>query len=370
MLNLQSHQPIVGLDIGSSAVKAVEIKPSGKRWQLLRCGLKRLPPDVIEDGRIVEMDGAVQTITDLFSENGIKTRRVAISVSGPSVIIKKIQLSPMTELELEDQIALEAEEYIPFDIEDVHLDFQILGQDNESMDVLLTACKKELINSHLEAMERAGLQPKICDLDLFCIANAYESFLSPPAPKKKKSKKKSPEEDKVGVVETVALVNAGATSLNITILQDGLPAFTRDHAFGGNQLVHSCQSRYDISLEEAERLPFLDGDSEEMHRYGGYQTQIVVPFLEQMAQQIRQSIDFHKGGNPGFGTAKILLSGGCAMLPEAELIIGDKIGIPTHKTDLLDRIQVPKNLQSSLFAQGAGSRFMVALGLALRGDMP
>lgn len=363
MLNLQSRQPIVGLDIGSSAIKVVEIKPSGKKWQLLRCGIKPISPEIVEEGRIVDMDGAVRAITDLFAESGIKTRRVAISMSGPSVIIKKIQLANMTELDLEDQIALEAEEYIPFDIDDVHIDFQILKQADEGMDVLLTACKKELINSYLEAMEKSGLEPRVCDLDLFCIANAYETFLRPPPARKKKGEEE-------GASGTVALVNAGATNINITIVQNGLPSFTRDHAFGGNQLVHVAQSRYGISMEAAARLPYLDGGSEEMQRFPGYQEQVVIPFLEQMAQQIRQSIDFHKSSHPNSGTSEIHLSGGCALLPEADQIIGDKIGIPTRRVELFGNVRVPKSLRELIVTKGTGPQFMVAMGLALRSDLP
>ena len=315
------------------------------------------------DGQIKQPEIVAHVIKNLLSEANITTKQAAISLGGPSVIIKKIQLTSMTELELEDQISLEAEEYIPFDIDEVYLDFQILSQDTEQMDVLLTACKKELINNHLETINQAGLIPKICDLDLFCIANAYQTFVQP-----KRVVTKNSEE------ETIVLVNIGSSFLNITILQNGVPGYIRDHTPGCRHVIQECQQRYGISKIEAEQLPFIASQTgASTSELLDFQTEVITPFLEQVTQQIGQSISFHQSSNPNQPVTRVSLSGGGALFPNSVSFIHDRLDIPVDVADPL--LQLANNTQkkgeSSIIPslpQNASPRLMVALGLALRGN--
>ncbi|MEO5363549.1 MAG: pilus assembly protein PilM [Magnetococcus sp. DMHC-8] len=364
-----THQPVVGLDIGSSAIKVAEIQRTGKAWQLLHCGIQPLPPEAVVDGQIKQAEVVTQAIRELLATTGITTRQTALSLGGSSIITKKIQTASMTELDLEDQIALEAEEYIPFDIDEVNLDFQILGQTGETMDVLLTACKKELILGHTEVIRQAGLDPQVCDLDLFCLINACQTLLQTgptPAPT-------GPTPNPAA--GAIALVNIGTTFLNMAIMTpDGLPGYIRDHSLGCRQIIHEIKTRGDLGWTEAEQRLIMP------EQQGGHhsdplaiQTEIVLPFLEQVAQQIRQAVGFHKTGHPDQPVTLICLSGGGALLPNAATAIQEHLGLPTRVAEpfanLTYRPRRGKPQNTSLEQlHPVAPRFMVALGLALRGE--
>jgi type IV pilus assembly protein PilM len=233
----KKYKPIIGLDIGTTAIRAVEIRPVGSSWRLHRWGNQPIPPDAVADGKIKNSEEVVVALQTLFAKTDFSTKRVALSVGGPSVVIKSIQLPFMTEMDLEDQISLEAEEHIPFGIDDVHLDFQILSQDEENMNVLLTACKKESLDAYLKVVEEAELKAVVCDLEICCLVNAHEAFISPgifaPLEKKKKVKKKDKKKPETKVApRVISLVNCGGSYLNVVILLDGIPIFNRDYMFG------------------------------------------------------------------------------------------------------------------------------------------
>ncbi|MBF0160814.1 MAG: type IV pilus assembly protein PilM [Magnetococcales bacterium] len=378
------HRPVVGLDIGSSAIKVAEIKRSGKQWQLLHCGMQPLAPDAVIDGHIKQPELVTQAIKEVLASSGITTQQTAISLSGTSVITKKIQMTRMTELDLEEQIALEAEEYIPFDIDDVHLDFQILSQQEESMEVLLTACKKEVIHNHTEVIRQAGLQPQVCDLDLFCLVNAYTAFVGPlektvslqqPAERKTTLPKASARTHDQPM-ETVVLVNLGATFLNIAMVtSQGLPGYIRDHALGCRQLIQEIQSRYDLSWAAAEQRLIMPEQENPRHSAStDLRNEAINPFLEQVVQQIRQAISFHKTGTQEQPITAVCLSGGGALLANAAPFISEQLELPVQTATFANlthpRSRGKPGSGSASLIQQMAPRFMVALGLALRGDMP
>ena len=378
------HRPVVGLDIGSSAIKVAEMQRSGNRWHLLHVGIQPLVPDAVVDGQIKQPELVTQAIKELLASSGITTKQTALSLGGASVITKKIQMASMTELDLEDQIALEAEEYIPFDIEEVHLDFQILSQQDEGMEVLLTACKKEVIHNHTEVIRQAGLQPQVCDLDLFCLINAYTTFVQPfiPAgglrlPTTKTSNKTTDSGDGSSQeMGTTVIVNLGAAFLNIAMITPhGLPGYIRDHALGGRQLIQEIKTRYDMSWAEAEQWLIVPEQSEKGHSVSvDLQTEAIAPFLEQVVQQIRQAISFHRTGNLEQPVTAICLAGGCALLTNAAAFIGERLELPVHTAEPFAnlthrRSRGKQESEQAALLQHLGPRFMVALGLALRGDM-
>ncbi|MEO5376933.1 MAG: pilus assembly protein PilM [Magnetococcus sp. DMHC-6] len=347
---------IIGLDIGSNAIKAVELKPSGKKWQLHKYGIKSIPQEAIVNSQIKDMEGVARTIRELMAEAHFTSKQVAISVSGSAVIVKKIQVGAMSLLDLEDQIPLEAEEYIPFDIEEVHLDFQVLGQHDEQMDVLLTACKKDLINQRLEAVETAGLQAKICDLDLFCLANSFELILRAPS----------------DIENAMALVNIGASLTNITILIGSDPIFTRDHLFGANLLTKEIQQRYELSYSEAELLQSRAATNQKDNKENNpiphdYQEEVVRPFFEQLGRQIGQSIDFYKANHPQKPVKAVLISGGGGLTPGLGDFLTEQLGIETRLANPFDGIKLNDSVKKDPILTAMGPRFMIAVGLALRG---
>ncbi|MEO5348333.1 MAG: type IV pilus assembly protein PilM [Magnetococcus sp. YQC-3] len=375
------HRPVVGLDIGSSSIKMAEIRRSGRQWELLHCGVCPLPPDAVVEGQIKQPETVTQAIRELLAANNVTNKQAAISLGGASVITKKIQMTPMTELDLEDQIALEAEEYIPFDIEEVSLDFQIIDQHPESMDVLLTACKKEIVQSHTEVVRQAGLEPRVCDLDLFCLINAYQAFIQPHAPVTPRSPTAENRSGKpaTGIPQekqSIALVNMGTNFLNIAIVtNNGLPGYIRDHSLGGRQVINEIKTRHDISWAEAERLLIMpEGAGERHSEPANLQTDIVQPFLEQVTQQIRQAINFHRTGNPEQPVAAVALAGGCALWANAAAFIMEHLDLPVQTADPFAnlthrRLQGKQETEKTTPILQMAPRFMVALGLALRGDM-
>src|SRR5690242_3144049 len=224
MALFKKSKGLVGLDVGSNAIKAVELKPiKGGGHQVVALGIEPLAPEAIVDGTILDAAVVIDTISKLFRDAHIKTKDVAVSVSGNAVIIKKITLPAMTEDELSESIQWEAEQYIPFDIEDVNIDYQILGQGAENMDVLLVAAKKDKINDYTSVISQAGLTPVLVDVDAFAMQGAYEANYDVP-------------ED-----EVVALVNIGASIMNINILRGGSSVFWRDISSGGNKYTEEIQ---------------------------------------------------------------------------------------------------------------------------------
>ena len=238
MLGLGRSKQVVGLDIGSSAIKAVELKRVGKELEVSRLAMEVLPPEIVVDGAIVDPGHVSNSIAKIFSENKIGSKQVATSVSGHSVIVKRLSLQTMTDEELEGAIQMEAGQHIPFDIAEVNLDYQVLepGPDSAAMDVLLVAVKKDKILNYTNVLTLAGKPPAIVDIDAFALQNAYEYNYEP-------------EED-----ATVALLNLGASVMNINITRGRTPLFTRDVSVGGDQYTDSLQKELDLGFEDAEHV--------------------------------------------------------------------------------------------------------------------
>src|SRR5919205_2794492 len=239
------NKGLVGLDIGSSSVKAVELSGKPGTLSLVNLCFEALQPDSVVDGQIMEMNGVSGVISGLFNSHQFKTDRVAAGVSGSSVIVKNIVVPQMTQEELEESIDWHAEEHIPFDIADVSLDYQITGRTHDALQVLMAACKRDKIANLKQAIQLAGKQPAIIDVDAFALQNCYEVNYQPAAN------------------HVVALLNVGASTMNINILRGNKSVFTRDVSVGGNQYTALLQKELDLTFEQAEAvkrgLPAPDG---------------------------------------------------------------------------------------------------------------
>jgi len=339
------QKPLVGLDIGSSSVKAVELRRAKKGFEVVHAGLEPLASDTVVDGAIMDALSVSDSINKVFSSQRIKTKNVATSVSGHSVIVKKIPLPVMSEEELQESIQWEAEQHIPFDISDVNLDYQILNTESASTtDVLLVAVKKDKILNHTNVITQAGRVPIVVDIDAFAMQNAFEANYTP-APN-----------------ATVALLNIGASIMNIVVAKGGTPLFTRDVSVGGNQFTDALQKDMNLSFEEAEQVK--QGRSIEGVQ-GDSVSALVQSVSEVLMLEIQKTFDFFRATTVGEQLQRIYLSGGCAKVEGFLDLLQGRLGLPVEMLDPFKNIAIGKGIDISYLDEVAPS-MAVAVGLALR----
>jgi len=342
---------LIGLDLGSSALKAVEIKDlgRGRGFQLVNVGIETLPPEAIVDGAIMDSGLVTEAIQRLFSTRKFKATDVAISLSGHSVIIKKIGLPAMSPEELAESIQWEAEQYIPFDMDDVNIDYQILegsATDAEgNMDVLLVAVKKDKINDYTGVVSQAGKTPVVVDVDVFALQNAFEaSCESSPA-------------------EVVALVNLGASVTNISVLRQGSSIFWRDISIGGNRYTEAIQREMNLSQEEAEALKH--GTQEE-----GIPADQVQPILsrvnEEVGNEIQKTLDFFKATTSGDSVQHLVFSGGTSRVPGLTDYMAERFQTPVEVLNPFSRLADAERVLPAEQGEEIAPSMAVAVGLALR----
>jgi len=352
---------VLGLDIGSHSIKVMELKEGkGGSWKLLKFGLHKLPAEAIVDGAIMNSAAVVEGIRDLVARHKIKTRDVAASIAGHSVIIKKITLPAMTEDELTESIQWEAEQYIPFSINDVNIDTQVLNRNDESgqMDVLLVAAKKEIIQEYTAVVVEAGLKPLVMDVDGFTLENAFDL------------------RGDAEPGETVALVNIGASLININILSNGITAFNRDINMGGNQFTEEIQKQLNVSYEEAEALKLGGNISSTQSTTEAIVPQEVGSILrstsEAVAVEIQRSIDFYLATASGTTLNRLVLSGGTAKVSGLKDALESTLNTKVEMSDPFRNITFnPKEFDPD-YLNDLAPMAVVVTGLAMRrmGDKP
>src|SRR5256714_6031309 len=287
---------MVGLDIGSSSVKAVELQKKGNSLYLVSLGFENLQADTIVDGQIMELNNVSNVITSIFNEHKIKTTKVAAGVNGHSVIVKNIVLPQMTEDELQESFAWHAEEHIPFDISDVNLDYHVTGSTPDAIQVLLAACKRDKVANLKQTIQLAGKQPAVIDVDAFALQNCYELNYDPQPG------------------DVVALLNIGASTTNINILNGNRSVFTRDATFGGNQYTSLLQKELGVTFEHAEQV------KRGMPLPEPVEDRAIRPILETvsdiLALEIQKTMDFYRATveDGGVAVGKILVFRGGAEL--------------------------------------------------------
>ena len=350
MFGIGKAKSVVGLDIGSSAVKAVELKPVGKGFRVAAFGSEPVPQDAIVDGAIIDAGAVADSIRRVFEHNkAFKAKDVCASLSGNAVIVKKITLPVMTESELGESIYWEAEQYIPFDIQDVNLDYQILdpgtGPDSRgSMEVLLVAAKKEKIGDYTSVIAQAGRTPVIVDVDAFALQNAYEVNYG------------------LESAHVVVLLNAGASAININILQGDQSVFTRDISIGGNAYTEAVQKELDLPFDAAEQLKKgipVDGASFEEAQ------PVLRAVTENVLLEIQKTFDFFKATAASEQIDRIMLSGGASRVDGFREMLHERIGAPVEEFDPFRAIVWDGKKVGGDPAEHAATA-AVAVGLALR----
>lgn len=335
----------VGLSVGTSSVKLVELRKSGKMWKLLHFGIVQLPEDVVVNREIVNQVAVVEAIKTLAAQLRLKNKSVCTAISGASLIIKRMLIDVPNIKELQEQVFWEAEQYLPFDVSEVVMDFQVLSRakDNKT-DVLLVAVKRSVLESYMEAVSGAGLKPKIVDVDFFALQNLYEANYP------------------VRPAEAVAIVDVGASSLKLVVVHAGIPVFTKDTAIGGRSLTLEIQKHLNISYTDAETL--------KVGGAGGGIPQEVSDLMHIMADnigiEIKKALDFYGASSSGAPVSFILLAGGSAKIPELSKVVEDSVGLPTQVLNPFNSITYDPAVFTQEYLAAVAPIASIPIGLALR----
>ncbi len=349
MLSFFLNKSLVGLDVGSSAVKAIELKRAGNGHRVAAIAVEPIPADSIVDGAIMDSGAVTNTIARVFAHKRFRGKDVAASLSGNSVIVKKITLPIMSEQDLSESIYWEAEQYIPFDIQDVNLDYQIVenGDGAESqgtMEVLLVAAKKDKIADYTNVIAQAGRTPVIVDVDAFALQNAYEANYG------------------FQRNAVVALLNAGASAININILLGSQSVFTRDVSMGGNAFTEAVQKELSLPFEAAEEL-------KKGHNVDGVSYEDARPVLRAMTDnvllEIEKTFDFFKSTTPNDHIDRMVLSGGAARVEGFMDGLRDRFHTAVELFDPFRQIAFDEK-RLAMSPQEMAPFAAVAVGLALR----
>ncbi|MCK4690374.1 MAG: type IV pilus assembly protein PilM [Desulfuromonadales bacterium] len=344
-----SKKDIVGIDVGSSAVKLVRLRESRGNFHLVNIGIMPLAPETIVDGAIMDSTAIVGAIQNLMTGMKVKAKRVATSVSGHSVIIRKIMLPVMTDAELEASIQWEAEQYIPFDISEVNIDFQIIGpdvKDPSQMNVILVAAKKDFVDDFVAVFIEAGLEPMLMDIDCFAVENMFDY--------------------NYGFVEdeVVALIDLGASATSVNVLKGEVSVFTRDIQAGGNLLSEELQKRLGFSREEAERAKLGDRDIANVD--ADSIDEVLTDAIENLVQEVQRSLDFFTATSSEDRVSKVYLTGGVSSSEQVREALETRLGIPAERVNPFRNLTINEKEFDSEYLDAIGPMFSVATGLAMR----
>lgn len=344
-----SSKALMGLDIGSSSIKLVELQRRGRDFELISLGVSRVPAEAIVQGAFLNSGAIVDAIREAVEQAKPRSKNVAVAVSGHSVIVKKVSLPAMTKDELDEQIRWEAEQYIPFDVNEVNLDFQIIndGGGSGQMDVLLVAAKKDLIDDYVQVITEAGLIPTVIDVAAFAVENAYEANYDA-GPK------------------TVALVNIGAQVVNINVVQGGAPTFTRDIATAGNQYTEEIQKSLSLGFQEAERIKLGGRRGEESQDVVPHEVeQAMRQVTDTLVGEISRSLDFYAATSVESRIDKVYLSGGSASVAGFLPVFKERTGYDVEIFNPLKRVNASSKFDPN-YLEDLAPALGVGVGLAMR----
>lgn len=349
----RKNPPLVGLDISTTAVKLLELSQTGGKTgsthRVESYGVEPLPPNAVVEKNIADVEAVSDTISKVVQKSGTKAKFSAVAVSGSAVITKIISMpATMSDAEMEAQIQLEADQYIPYPLEEVNIDFQVVGISDKNpdlVDVLLAASRSENVDDRVAALELAGLSATVVDVEAYAMETACTGLLD-----------QFPE---AGADQTIAVADVGATTTTLNVLHNNKTIYTREQNFGGRQLTEEIQRRYGLSREEAGMAK----------RQGGlpdnYGPEVLEPFKEAMAQQINRSLQFFYSSSAYNSVDHIVLAGGTASIPGVDELAEDRIGIPTTIANPFANMSVSSKVKPQRLSNDAPA-LMIAVGLALR----
>lgn len=343
---ISKNELVVGIDIGSHAIKVCQLKRTSAGYSLVAIGSTVLPEGAVEDGTLNDPETVSEVLSSLLKNLKIKNKKIGFSISGYSVIVKKVNLAVMDDEQLEEHIMAEAEQYIPFDIEDVYLDFQDLKttqKDSDRTDVMLVAAKKEIVDDYLDMFETLNLNPVIVDVDGFAFENSFEH--------------NSPE------AQNVALIDIGASKMNINILAQGISVVARDIIVGSRQLTEQIQNLYDIEVGEAEKIKLgsvpvetMQEDIEEI--YSSTCTQWVL--------EVKKAIDLYHANNPDQPLTRLILSGGGAKVAGLADFLAQETELEVELFNPFNHIKINQKKIDPNYLESIGPEMAIATGIALR----
>ena len=344
----KSQPALVGVDISSTAVKLLQLSRTGDRYRVEHYAVEPLPPNAVVEKNIVEVEAVGDAIRRAMARSGSKAKFAAAAVAGSAVITKVIPMpAELDDDELESQVELEAVNYIPYPIEEVNLDFEVLGPmpgNAEMVQVLLAASRSENVEARASALELGGLTAKVIDVEAFAIENAYALMAG------------SLNVPRDGLA---ALVDVGATMTTLNVLRGGRSIYTRENVFGGKQLTDEVMRRYGLTYEEAGQAKRQGGLPET------YEVEVLEPFKEATVQQISRLLQFFYAGSEFNRVDQIVLAGGCASIAGLPEMVEEQLGVPTQVANPLAQMTLGPRVQAHALAQDAPA-LMIATGLALR----
>ncbi|GIX22432.1 MAG: fimbrial assembly protein [Gammaproteobacteria bacterium] len=344
--------PMVGVDISSTAVKVLEFSKTRDGYRVEAYGVEPLPPNAVVEKVIQEseIETVAEAVRRAVKKSGTRAKHAVLAVSGASVITKKIQMpANMKEDELETAIRAEADQYIPYPLEEVFLDFDVLGEvpnNPDSVEVLLAAARSETVSTRTAVAELAGLVPKIVDIEAYAMEHAY-ALITDQLPD-------------YGVDKVTAIVDIGATMTSLNVIEDGRLIYTREQPFGGKQLTEEIMRRYGLSYEDAGRVKKEGGLPE------NYEPEVLQPFKQTMAQQVGRFLQFFYSSTEHEHVDYIALAGGCANIPGVAALVESNLGIPAGVANPFARTKVAGRVARQRL-QADAPALMIAAGLALRG---
>jgi len=344
------HRQLLGLDITTSSIKLIELAMAGGQYRVESYAAEATPANAMNEKTIVDPEAIGEAIRRAVKRSGAKATEVAIAISGDAAITKVIQMPRgLRDSDLEAQVEMQADQYIPFPMDEVSYDFEVLGnseKDAESVDVLLVASRSENVEQRRAAVASAGLKTQIVDVEAFALENACRLMTH-----------QMPDG---GIDHAVAVVDFGASNTTFSVLRNLKVVYTRDFAFGGQQLTEEIMRTYGLSMEEAGRAKKEGGLP------GNYQAEVLDPFIDDMTQQVSRSLQFYLASGSGREQPdKILICGGCANIPGVADVVQSRVGISAERGDPLGQMKLSSRARAQA-VQRDGTALLTACGLALR----
>ena len=347
----ESTPPLIGVDISTSAVKMVELSAAGKgSYRLEGYSIAAIPKDAIVDGNVSGLEQVSDAVKLAWKLLGTREKRTALALPSAAVITKKVLMSAgLREIDMESQVEAEANQYIPFPLEEVNIDFQIIGPAPNNVDeveVLIAAARKEKIEDRVAAAEDAGLKVTVMDVDTYATEAAY-SLIANQLPN-------------AGKDQTVMIVDVGAVMMHINVLHNNASIYTREQAFGGGQLTQEIQRRFGLSMEEAEIAKRKGGLPD------SYESEILQPFMQSLSTEVARALQFFTSSTQYNRVDHMVLAGGCAAIPAIEVMVQDRTQVNTIVANPFQSMSLGSRVKQQQVAIDAPA-LIIACGLAMRG---